>query len=500
MAVFAHSSLLTHHFWGDDYLHLYQIANVGFWEFIITPHGGHLYLLRNFFFFTFFKLFGLNATYFFAGVLLTHLVNIVFVYFIIRNLTSQTILAVLFAGLWGICPINQGTMGYYSVYGQVLASTCICWVLFDITCIDKMSTVVSNKRVIKWILLSIGASASFGVGLSMAAFLGLVVWFMLYGNQQRNSISIKLLSLLVIIPIIYVGFNWLYKWQTEIPASTISIPPNIFSTIPEAFQMLVSTIGYGVLSLLAFPFIIINRFGELTGIFPLASTKEVYHLSIALIFIIVGCFAVRLKIIPKKQLNQLLGIALLILLSYGMIAAGRAWFFTMFRVPVFKVFFTPRYHYAGTMLISVFLGLMISGWKIRSLTGRRILQLCLFIWLAGATVQSRHLSSHVVFSLKGSNESREYSEVIGEIRRVINTHKKGEEVHIPNRKAKHINVALQKANAMYTSWASLFMITFPDNVVNGRRIYFIDNKKQLVADKKIRKDTRIYNLLSDKMQ
>ena len=56
-----HSDALSYHFFLDDYLHLYQAANTGFLEFVMTPHGFHLYQTRNAIFYLLYKLFGVRA-------------------------------------------------------------------------------------------------------------------------------------------------------------------------------------------------------------------------------------------------------------------------------------------------------------------------------------------------------------------------------------------------------------------------------------------------------
>jgi hypothetical protein len=43
--------------------------------------------------------------------------------------TDRWPLAVLAAAVWGINPINEGALGWYAVYGQVLATTCILIIL-----------------------------------------------------------------------------------------------------------------------------------------------------------------------------------------------------------------------------------------------------------------------------------------------------------------------------------------------------------------------------------
>jgi hypothetical protein len=47
---YVHRPILGDYFKYDDFLHLYQIANFGVLEFLITPHGGHLLASSNFVF------------------------------------------------------------------------------------------------------------------------------------------------------------------------------------------------------------------------------------------------------------------------------------------------------------------------------------------------------------------------------------------------------------------------------------------------------------------
>jgi hypothetical protein len=72
--------ITRNYFYQDDFLHLYRIVNRGLLELLVTPHGGHILVVRNAVFWLFYHLFGTAAGYYFTAVLLTHLVNVSLLY------------------------------------------------------------------------------------------------------------------------------------------------------------------------------------------------------------------------------------------------------------------------------------------------------------------------------------------------------------------------------------------------------------------------------------
>src|SRR5262245_52561699 len=109
-------------FFTDDFLHLFQIAENP-WRFLIEPYSGHVYLTRNALFWAFAAAFdGQPAPYFWI-VLATHLLNVYLLFRVLRALFGSDRLACFGAALWGACPVHEGVLGWYAVYGQAVATT-----------------------------------------------------------------------------------------------------------------------------------------------------------------------------------------------------------------------------------------------------------------------------------------------------------------------------------------------------------------------------------------
>ena len=119
-------------FFFDDYLHLYNNANDPIWKALVTPHGGHWLFTYNTIYLILFKLFGLNSGPFFVVLLCVHAACVYLVYSIIWRLTQQPYLAAFGATLWGMCPVNVGSLGWIAVLGHVFATAAILLVVRDL--------------------------------------------------------------------------------------------------------------------------------------------------------------------------------------------------------------------------------------------------------------------------------------------------------------------------------------------------------------------------------
>src|SRR5262249_34026019 len=115
LAVFA--PILRNYFASDDFLHMYEMVNLPLANFLLAPFGGHVYLVRNTIFLLTYRLFGPVPLPFLAMALLTHLVNVLLLYRLIRVVTGSAALACAGATTWGASPLAEGAIGWYSVYG-----------------------------------------------------------------------------------------------------------------------------------------------------------------------------------------------------------------------------------------------------------------------------------------------------------------------------------------------------------------------------------------------
>src|SRR5262249_35288723 len=129
LAAAVFGSITANYFHADDFNHLQSIANYPTLRWICQPKAGHLYMVRNALFSLSYAVFGAEPAAFFWSVLLTHLVNVGLLFAVINQLTQSKRLAFVGATAWGISPVNEGTLGWYSVYGQVIAATFVLVVL-----------------------------------------------------------------------------------------------------------------------------------------------------------------------------------------------------------------------------------------------------------------------------------------------------------------------------------------------------------------------------------
>src|SRR5262249_57351468 len=121
LAAWVYYPITRIYFFADDFILLASIASDRVMPFLLRPFGGHNCLGRNLVFLATYHLFGLRADLYYWSVLLTHLLNVALLFGLLRALTASVLLACFGAALWGMSPLQAGTLGWYSVYGQVLA-------------------------------------------------------------------------------------------------------------------------------------------------------------------------------------------------------------------------------------------------------------------------------------------------------------------------------------------------------------------------------------------
>src|SRR5262249_22209216 len=131
MAVYR--GVLGAYFWNDDFSWLYVLHDRSLAEFLFTPMGGHSLVARNAVLALTDALAGFDPRPYFAVMLLTHGLNVGLLAALILRQTGRPSLAAIGAAAWGTCPSASGTLGWYSVYGQVAATTCILLLLLRLT-------------------------------------------------------------------------------------------------------------------------------------------------------------------------------------------------------------------------------------------------------------------------------------------------------------------------------------------------------------------------------
>lgn len=453
LAAIVYVPLTRNFFIADDFVHLYQIVNWPWQKFLLVMHGGHLYMTRNALFLLWYRLFGMWAAPYFWLVLITHLLNVFLLFRIIRELTDSAHLACLGAALWGMLPGHDGVLGWYSVYGHALAATFTLAVLFAIVRVagGHRSHVLAP---LLWVMLLLAAATSFGVGIGAAVAMPVAALLLVPAAYGRLRIALVLGAFAVAMPFIYLSLRALstqlygglpsvvigaHFWRSHVQATLELLAYGLFSIVVGVFQPLVD-----------YPGALSNAIVALC----------VVGLAMALVS---GSWTVRGRILAC------LAIAAAV---YGVIATGR-WMFTK------DVAFasTARYHYLGTaaltVAICVALGEIGRRWRLSSPAKTRVVAAWAVVTLLGYLAVGRPIQH---FDLA----RKEAGLVIGQIRRAAHTVRSGTNVYIENAVFRSVGLLYVDHKEQFPGWAGVFSIYFPDDVIAGRRVRFVESDIRII--------------------
>lgn len=491
-----HSSVLSRFFQQDDFLHLYQIANTGFFEFFITPHSGHLLLFNNLVFFTLVKIFGLNTGGHFTVVLMTHMANVALLFWLIRMTTGRIRVASFCSTLWGICPLSQGSLGCLSVFGHVQAATFLLLLLVEVIRVNQGRTVFGHFTTIRWYIYLIGMATSFGVGLGIAIFFPLVLWFFLSQYPDRFKVVKRFLPIFVLLPLAYLGINWLYA-----KVSMSALPLSQFTYLSPDYWVCIVKMFFGILSysiagLLLGPFIVYGNMGVVFGPLQGENYQTVFFVSVCAALIFLTVMIIWIAKMKKTDERQPI-FATLIMLScvYGIISVGRAAFYVVgLKIESISqiVMISPRYHYIGTLCISVLLGYMLkaspfTGWLRRISMAVLVFWICLFLYPAWQACP-------MVAEPRDKPERWEFQQVLSHFKQAVHKLPEGSIVYLPNLRLRKIRLFITP-DWKFPCSAALFMIAYPQNSISGREVRFVETNKKVIAHARSRTDWRIRSLL-----
>ena len=450
LAAVAYWPITRNYFYTDDFLNLYDIVNDPLLQYLVTPNGGHMLLVRNAVFRAMFQLFGTHPEYYFACVLLTHLVNVWLLFRLVGSLTGSLRLASFGAALWGISPLSEGALGWYSVYGHVMVATALLIVLCQAARAAAEGHRPSRRQLWLWFGLALVAATSFGTGIAVALELPFVLLLLLpAGDGTWWRRRPPLLSLLVAVPLLYVALNWLYlrlSGESMLLRTSLLGVGNPLETAAVCLRLA----GYGLVRL-------VGGFS-----FPAwAAETAVWYGAEALLA--VAALAVGWTSPPPLG-RRLAAFALLAFGCYGIVAAGRARLLFDLAPEFFETL--TRYHYVGQLALAVLLCLLIQ--RAGSLLRARAKDLAVAAWYAGmitAFVLSPPAIDH------HARTRRLTGQTLAALRRAVRSRPVGRTVYIPNRGFP----ALLFFPALFPGSAAIFAIFHPSNVLDGRRVYFVES-------------------------
>ncbi len=369
----AWESIVRSAFFSDDFVHLQQLVNEPLLRFVLTPGAGHLYLVRNLVFFVFYRLFGPHPECFFAIVLATHLANVALLFAVIRRLTGRDGIAVFGATAWGIAPAHEGTLGWYSVYGQVLTATCLLLVLVAVVRRWRSGEGPRLADAVRWGLLLLGGAACFGVGIGVALVFPAVVLLLFAGRQGSRAARIGLVAAL---PVAVVGTYWgaqkLYAYWYGYPADQAVLAlVRMLADWRKPLAMLAHMLAVGVT-------VVVGNVAYRVEGYPDAAG---YAMAGAFAVALVADFATtdaRRRRLELALVAFAVGAYLMIALGRGVLYAANADRFRAYGAALW------RYHYVGPIPIAVLLCLLLARAADVLRIGPRVGTAVLVAWFAGA--------------------------------------------------------------------------------------------------------------------
>ena len=189
----------------------------------------------------------------------------------------------------------------------------------------------------------------------------------------------------------------------------------------------------------------------------------------------------------RERRLEICGFLLIALASYAAIAVGRGGLMQP-QVPALWAVSSPRYHYVGTIGIVVALCLTLASVPRRERSQGPLLFLA---WLALAlpldVLSTRSTESHT-----GIVSRRQHRKAESRVRKAVAKRPEGTSVYIENTGYKPVR---RLPLVRFPGEAAVFVFTFPENEVDGRRVYFVERRKKVRDAAGMREGSRIDDLL-----
>ncbi len=450
LAAVVYFPITRNYFYLDDFLNLYHIVNDSPLRYVLRENGGHVLLVRNVLFYLTFALVGPRPELFYWSEFLTHLVNVALLFLVLQRLTGRAGLASFGAALWGASPLQEGTLGWYSVYGHALVGTMLLIVLAQATRLAGLGQRPSRRQRVLWCVLMLIGVTCFGTGVAMAVALPFTL-FLLLPPAARGRWP-PLLPLVVLAPLVYVALTRLYEYSSGASAPVRAIARSIFSVLPDAARTFARITGVGV-----------TRW--LMGCFYPASFDAAHWYIVLLLFlVVVALCAWRASGLARRQMA---GCLLLALACYAVIAIARS---ILQVAPDTMIASLTRYHYAPTIPLTMLLCLMLRPLvdRLAGTPGVAVLVAAYAGLIVGYAWRGPVIDRHDL-------EREQTREVLDAIRDAALKEPPGATVRITN--------VQFKAFPLYVfvpGWAAAFTMFNDSDMVEGRHVVFVESNPNII--------------------
>src|SRR5262245_41527867 len=341
MAVYR--GVLDAYFWSDDLSWLYVLHDRSPAEFLFTPMGGHSLVARNAALALIDDLAGFDPRPYFAVMLLTHGLTAALLADLILRLTNRPSLAAVGAMAWGTCPAASETLGWYSVYGQVAATTCILLLFLRLAARIGAASVLS-RRDLAITFACLGLSILFfGTAVAVALVLPVAAALLFPGAHLRG-----LTAVCAGVLVLYIVLQALGSRAYGAPNIPVDVVRWVARSPARAVTTGLQLVRVGVASLL------LGAWWR-----PGAGTDLLSWLALAGG---AGGLATALAIAAPRRRRVLLAFIVLALGVYALIAIARGPASELlFGTPATEVAATLRYHYIAQAFLAVALCVAIDA-------------------------------------------------------------------------------------------------------------------------------------------
>lgn len=475
LSAWAYWSITANYFHGDDFQHLYLLADGRLGEFLVTPHGGHMLVARNALFALTHAIFGVDPRGYFWIALLTHLVNVGLLFAVIDAFTGNRRLACAGAALWGVSLLNAEALGWYSVYGQVALATIVLAVLWRIAVAARDDVPLSRPTALACYLLVIVGTTCFGTGIGFALALAVALWLLLPTPPHRFARRL-FASLLIVVPALYVVVQALYRATVGQAHDSVHYAGQAIHSLFAVLYMTLNTVAFGAARTLAGSWM------------PEAPFPGALLLSLAALYGVL--IAAALWVAAPAQRRAILACLLLALGAYGIIAAGRAvaapenwWALVMLGQ-------ASRYHYAPPLPLVIAGCLALTVLAGRVAMPRMVATAALAVWIAalalGVYVWPRPIDHFEA-------ERRQVAMLLATVRARAAQAPPGATVFMLNGPMYPVNYFTPMTT--FPGRVGLFVTQVPANTVDGRPLRFIARQPNLIAAVRRRAGSRTAELL-----
>lgn len=488
-SAFVHQPILDQYFKGDDFLHLFQIVNHGGLEFIATPHGGHTLLAPNLAFYLCHLAFGIESAGYQWVLLLTHLLNVGLLYGLILNLTRRPGLAVFGAALFGLSPTAQGSIHWFSVYGNVLAASGTVWVLFDATRPSRRSARVPPHVQAIWYATLLAVGTSFGVGLAVAMPFGAVLYALRPNAPDQLRVARRFASLALVLPLIYGLHQSLFAAEAGVPNAADQL-----SRLGTIASLLAQLTSYGWTTLLAGPLVARLDGGITWGPLLGVTAETAVHLSYAVSASTAAAGFFLWRRADRSERLALIAFATIAVSGYAIVAVGRAFLVeASFRHSSEWFVSVTRYHYVGPLAMSAALCVALGRVAADAGQAERIVTL-LPALLVLAAIPAYAAASATLHPPLATEARSEHKKALQRIERAVRRQPGRGTVFISNRDFSPVRYAMLRAEE-FPGLAAVYVISYPTNRLKGREVRFVEKNPAVLAAARARTGTRIAELL-----